>query len=89
MRGDNAIRMCGGVCTGGEDAVECGLAAKHARRVRLGVARRIPGAGRVGVGGGEEEEVGGGDVNMHTVQTAGGETVHGWWQRRARWWLKC
>lgn len=57
----------------------------------LGVARRIPGTGRVGVGGGEEEEddeLGGGDVNMHTVQTAGGETVHGWWQRRARW-LKC
>lgn len=48
--------MGGGVCTGGEGAVECGLAAKHARRVRLGVARRIPGAGRVGVGGGEEEE---------------------------------
>lgn len=73
VRADNAIRMGGGVCTGGE-APWNAVWEPNTRVVRLAVARRIAGAGRVGVGGGEE---GGGRVDMHTVQAAGGETVYG------------
>ena len=72
VRADNAIRMGGGVCTGGERCRGMRFGREpNTRRGAAGCRRWLLSSA---AGGGERTN---GDVDIHTVQTTESETVHG------------